>query len=160
MDANFEHEIESLYLRMYDMLLVYAKANLENNVLAEEAVQETFVIACRKPEALCSSERPEGWLVNTLKYVIRNMKRQRAAALDCMLSYLSIYMTVKQIDENTLSLNALYDDVCKTEEFKLIKELAVDKRSIAEMAIDRGISIPACKKRVQRAKEFLRKKIE
>lgn len=160
MDAHFESEIESLYLRMYDMLFVYAKANLANSILAEEAVQETFVIACRKPEALCFSERPEGWLVNTLKYVISNMRRQQAAAMDCMLSYLSLYLTAQQIEENTISLNTLYDDVCKTEEFKLIKELAVDKRSIAEMAFDRGISVPACKKRVQRAKEFLRKKIE
>jgi len=37
--------------------------------------------------------------------------------------------------------------------------MAVNGRSHKEMAESRGISVNACKKRVQRAKEVLRKKI-
>ena len=46
------------------------------------------------------------------------------------------------------------------EEFQLLKEMAVDGKSHLEMAQARGISVNACKKRVQRAKEVLQKKIK
>ena len=38
--------IEKLYYEMYDLLLGYAQWALENDALAEEAVQETFQTAC------------------------------------------------------------------------------------------------------------------
>lgn len=40
--------IEKLYLQMYTRLFAYARSSLPNDALAEEAVQETFVIACQK----------------------------------------------------------------------------------------------------------------
>lgn len=72
--------ITELYMRMYDFLLDYAEIRLENYSLAEEAVQETFKIACLKQDALCNGVRPEGWLVNTLKNVISNMRRNQETA--------------------------------------------------------------------------------
>ena len=45
--------ISELYLEMFDKLIVYAHSSLENDALAEEAVQETFRIACQSPEKLC-----------------------------------------------------------------------------------------------------------
>jgi DNA-directed RNA polymerase specialized sigma24 family protein len=62
--------------------------------------------------------------------------------------------------EDKLELRLLYEDVFNTEDFQLIKELAVDGKSHLEMAQARGISVSACKKRVQRAKEKLWKKMK
>ena len=53
----------------------------------------------------------------------------------------------------------MYGKVAQLEEFQLLKEMAVDGLSHLEMAQKRGISVDACKKRVQRAKKFLQKKI-
>ena len=61
--------------------------------------------------------------------------------------------------QDAKNFNAFYDDIADTEEFKLLKEMAIDGRSYLEMADSRNISIDACRKRVQRAKETLRKKI-
>ena len=74
MKARYSKEIDRLYLQMYSMLFEYARSSLSSDALAEEAVQDTFIIACQKPEALCESPNPEGWLVNTLKNVLSNVR--------------------------------------------------------------------------------------
>lgn len=157
---NPEHsaQIEKLYLEMYDMLYAYARCSFAEESLAEEAVQETFRIACQKPEQLCGSENPKGWLVNTLKFTIRNLKRSRE----------SMQQLLAQVGQNEpaaysedrLPLDLMYEDLSNTEEFKLLVEMAIDGKSHLEMANARGISVNACKKRVQRAKETLQKKMK
>ena len=158
MNSEYSEKIEQLYLEMYDMLITYARCSFEEESLAEEAVQETFQIACQKPDKLCESVNPKGWLVNTLKFTIRNMKRGRECARQILSSYLITQNECIAFSEDKLSLQLLYEDISYTEEFKLIKEMAIDGRSHLEMAKARGISVSACKKRVQRAKEILQKK--
>ena len=63
------------------------------------------------------------------------------------------------ISQDKVRLEILYENVAGSDEFQLLKEMAVDGRSHLEMAEKRGISVSACKKRVQRAKEYLRKKL-
>lgn len=59
MDSAQSDQIEALYLQMYPKLLRYARATLPE-ALAEEAVQETFRIACSKPDAVLHSANPPG----------------------------------------------------------------------------------------------------
>ena len=53
MSLNQEEEkyIEQLYREMYTRLCFYAKNALGSRTLAEEAVQDTFRIACIKPDS-------------------------------------------------------------------------------------------------------------
>jgi len=53
MNAQQHREIEKLYVEMYELLLAYARSSLKNEALAEEAVQETFRIACRVSHLTC-----------------------------------------------------------------------------------------------------------
>lgn len=158
MTSDQRKRIEEFYLEMYDRLFIYARSALDNESLAEEAIQETFRIVCMKPEDLLSSPNPKGWIVNTLKYTIQNMKRSRDKANVLLTQYLAANSSVAFF-EDRISLEVTYENVARSEEFSLIKEMAVDGRSHLEMAQSRGISVAACKKRVQRAKEFLRRKI-
>ena len=139
MTSDQHKRIEVFYLEMYDQLFLYAQNALKNESLAEEAIQETFRIVCTKPEDFLSSPNPKGWIINTLKYTMQNMRRNR--------------------DRTNALLKVTYENVAHSEEFRLIKEMAVEGKSHLEMAQSRGISVAACKKRVQRAKEFLRRKI-
>ncbi len=159
MKILYSKQIEQLYLQMFNMLFEYARSTLSNDALAEEAVQETFRIACQKPEALCASPNPEGWLVNTLKYVLRNMERSRNIANRILCGYFAANITELTATNDRVGVELLYDDIADTEEFKLLKEMAIDGRTYLEMADARRISIAACRKRVQRAKETLRKKM-
>lgn len=160
MDARYSTEIERLYLQMYHLLFEYARSCLPNDSLAEEAVQETFYIACQKPESVCTSPKPEGWLVNTLKFVISNMRRSRLTADRILREYLALQISkIKEYDDG-MAIEILYEDIVHLDEFRLLKEMAVEGKTHLEMAQSRGISVEACRKRVQRAKETLRKKLE
>lgn len=150
--------IEKLYLEMFDMLMAYARASLENEALAEEAVQETFRIACLKPDDLMTCPNPKGWIINTLKYTIQNSRRSRDKAVILLTEYMASH-NEEAFSEDHVSLDVTYGNIAQTDEFQLIKELALEGRSHLEMAQKRGISVSACKKRVQRAKEFLKKRI-
>lgn len=152
-------KIERLYTEMYDFLMSYSLSALPNESLAEEAVQETFRIVCMKPEALFASPNPRGWLLNTLKYTISNTKRSCISATRLMAAYTISQDPDMLVSEDSIRLELMYQDIAETEEFQLIREMAVDGRSHLEMAQKRGITVAACKKRVQRAKEFLRKKL-
>lgn len=159
MTAEQKKMIGELYQEMYDKLMVYARVNLGSEPLAEEALQEAFHIACLKPESLCGSANPQGWVVNTLKNTIRNMKRNRATAKRIVETYMMTQLPELSITEDRINPNVLYENVADTEAFRLLSEMAIEGRSYEEMARSRGITVSACKKRVQRAKETLRRKI-
>lgn len=160
MNPEYSRQIEQLYLEMFDKLISYARYAFREECLAEEAVQEAFRIACQKPDQLCESANPKGWLVNTLKFTILNMKRNRGHAQQILSSYIFDQKDRIGFSEDKLSLQLMYEDISDLEEFMLIKEMVIDGRSYLEMANARGISVSACKKRVQRAKERLQKKMK
>lgn len=159
MTAEQKDFIEQLYLELYDRLRIYACTALENEALAEEAVQETFRTACMKPEELYQSPNPRGWLYQTLKNTIRNTQKTRANAKRFLTDFTATRGCDIACSEDRIRLETIYGELSCSEEFRLLKEFAVDGMSHLEMATKRGISVEACKKRVQRAKEFLRKKI-
>ena len=159
MNAEQHQKIEQLYHEMFDKMKTYACCSIDSEAIAEEAVQETFRIACQKSEQLCESVNPRGWLMQTLKYTIANIKRNREAVKRIMMRYMMAHDMDATISEDLLYLNVLCDNVSDTEEFKLLAEMVIEGRSYLEMAASRNISVAACKKRVQRAKEVLRKKL-
>lgn len=158
MQEQLLSEIEALYVKQYDMLFTYAMRILKNGALAEEAVQETFRIACQKADVLYKSENKEGWLLNTLKNVILNMEKMQLRASRRLTEYTTLLAGFPE-SNNSIDLDVLYKDIASSEEYILIKELVLEQKSIRELAESRGISIAACKKRVQRAKQVLRKRL-
>lgn len=160
MNARYSKEIDHLYLQMYPLLFEYARSSLSNDALAEEAVQDAFIIACQKAEALCNSPNPEGWLVNALKNVLSNTIRSQNIARRILLDYFASNISDISVSNDRVGLEILYDDIADLEEFKLVKERAVDGKSYLEMAQERGISVRTCHKRVERAKKLLQKKIQ
>lgn len=160
MNDHQSKQIERLYLQMYDMLMTYARANEESEELAEEAVQEAFRIACQEPEKLCGSPNPEGWVFLTLRNVIRNNRKQRARLRIFLEEYVAGQVKEAAFSVDQINVELLYQNVAGSEAFKILSEMIYEGKSHAEMARDRGISVNACKKKVQRAKEELKKKIE
>lgn len=154
------NRIEELYYEMFDMLMAYARSALGSEAQAEEAVQETFRVACQRPEQVCESVNPQGWLVQTLKYTIRNIKSSQLSARRLLEKYMENRGQESSFSEDHLDLHILYENVSHTEEFKLLTEMVIEGRSHLEMAERRGISVDACKKRAQRAREKLRTKIK
>lgn len=158
--GNQRRAIEKYYQEMFYQLSAYAQSALNDRSLAEEAVQDTFRIACAKADSFLSSPNPKGWLLNTLKNVIHNTIRSRA-----YLSNLVVFSM--DFDENMVSeepdapdIDILYSDLADNEDYRLLKKIALDKCTMLEAAKELGISVEACKKRVQRAKKKLKKHFE
>ena len=148
--------IEQLYHELFAPLTMYARSVLQNAELAEEAVQDTFRIACAKPEALCTSPNPKGWLLNTLKYVLRNMTRSQARAVRLVSA---VSQDLEPVNTDREDLSILYGTLSQTEEFRLLQGIA-DGKTVLELAQERNISLEACKKRIQRARKYLQKKLQ
>ena len=159
MNARQRLEIERLYFELFEQMRIYAVSALENEALAEEAVQETFRIACMKPEQLCDSPNPKGWLFNTLKYVIQNTRKIRNRATNLLAEYTAHREVSPQWSVDVIDPDILYEDVLNSEEYQLLKAYALEGKSLLELAQERGITLNACKKRLQRAKEMLKHKI-
>lgn len=60
-------------------------------------------------------------------------------------------------NSDVLDIDFMYSDLTNSEDYKLLKKIALDKYSMLEAAKEMGISVEACKKRVQRAKKKLKK---
>ena len=160
LDDNQRKMVEKFYIEMYHPLSAYAQSTLFDRTLAEEAVQDTFRIACAKINDFLSSPNPKGWLLNTLKYVISNMIRSRSRLNKMIVSSIDFIENTSISDMNTLDIDILYSDIANSDEYKLLKRLALNNSTMLEIAQELGITVEACKKRVQRARIKLKKQIE
>ena len=153
-------KIDQLYREMRDSLLTYAHITLKNPALAEEAVQETFRIACSKSDGMLSSASPKGWLVETLRNVMRNINRSRARWNNLIVASLSLDESLLAANADDNNTDMQYSDLLPPDDYKLLKRIAIDQYTMLEASEEFGLSIEACKKRVQRAKKKLKKNLE
>lgn len=151
--------IAQLYMDMYDPLHAYAYGILGNQCLSEETVQETFRIACGKPNDLTASPNPKGWLMNTLKYVIRNAHRKRATLEKYIAAAESADLDRIVSPDHGSNVDLMYSDLVGPAEFRLLKQVIIDGYTMLEVAEELGITVEACKKRVQRAQKKMREKL-
>ena len=141
---------------MYQKLIVIANARLASMSLAEEAVQEAFCIACRKADDCLGCGNPEGWLVTTLLYVVQNMRRFAAVQAQHTV-HDPDYQAAPGVRDDYAEIE--FADLISDAEFRLFRRVALDRFTVREAAEELGISEEACKKRVQRIRAKLQKKI-
>ena len=114
-----------------------------------------------------ASENPIGWLVNALKFSIGKIKRKKeqyARTIVLMPVYLDSDDNVETSIEDIPDTNPpdedvdfLYSDLSVHKEFQLMKQYAVEDKSIKEIADEQGISINACKQKLYRCRLKLKK---
>lgn len=154
-----EAQIVKLYQEMYGRMLAYASSVLGDRNLAEEAVQDTFCIFCAKAEAALPHENPQGWLMRTLQYVMRNMQRHRAAANRLIMKSLQVEHLEELLVYDEEDVDLLYGDLAARADFQLLKRVVLDGCTMLEAAEEVGITVEACKKRIQRIRAYLKKKL-
>ena len=154
----WQSDLEQIYREMYPTLYAYALRILKDHALAEEAIQDTFCIACAKREQALSNPKPRGWLMLTLKHVMQNTLRTQRKLQKLL--FLSAGEGLPAEAPELLDVDVLFGDVSDSEDYRLLKRVALDRCSISELAQDLDISVEACKKRVQRARKRLQKKLK
>ena len=160
MNAEQRRFINELYQTLYQFLVCYADSSLNNKALAEEAVQEAFAIACSKLDHVYNSPNPKGWMVNTTAFVIKNIERRQRTDRGIIADVADYCPELIAAPEKPLDLRLQYADLANTQEFKLIYAMAVEGKSLIALAEELGISVDACKKRAERARKYLQKRIK
>ena len=155
---SWEVLIEQLYKEMYPALHAYALRILGNPSLAEESIQDAFCVACAKREQFLSSPNPRSWIMCTLKYVMQNMLRTQQKLKKLLLS-LDMGEGLSVEAPELANVDVLFGDIADSEDFRLLKRIALERCTMLEVAEELGISVESCKKRVQRARKRLQEKI-
>ena len=151
--------IDRLYFEMFESLVGYANSYLNDLHRAEELTQEVFISAVQKPQALLDSPNPKGWLYKAMWNMVQNNNRVTMRQMKLIADFLTLNGREITVSIDQPDLKIKYGALADTEEFKLIYDMAVLGKSQQEMAAERGITVVNCKKRVERAKKFLRRKL-
>lgn len=156
--------LEQLYFAHYKKLLLYALSVRQDENLASELVQDSFHEAVIHIDILMSHENPGGWLMQTLKYKMKENDRARQRDAKYLLS-LDSQLPVEpgaedQRLENTLEEEKpsplhLIRETLTPEEYQHLKRLVLDRATHAEVAEELNITVYASQKRLQRIREKL-----
>ena len=147
------------YMKKRMFLLEYAESSLHNYALSEEAVQQTFEIACIKINDFQNHPNPGGWLTKVLSFVICNIHSRQHTEHRYVIPLDEYRPDLVAAPEKPVSLRTTYGSLVDTPQFQLLYEAEVMGRSLKEIAKDLGISEDACKKRAERARKYLQKKL-
>lgn len=148
--------IESLYKKEALLLYRYAKTIFDDPFLAEEAVQEAFIIVCLNYTKLSTSPNPEGWIMNTHKNVCRNIRKKQHQYIKQLLS-LNQAENLPTHSSSTYGIENDFSTFVNSDDYALLQKIILEGYSHKDVANELNISIDACKKRLQRAKERFKK---
>ena len=137
-------------------MLRYAYAFFDNREVAEDVVQETFLVAQKRMDIVMASPNPGGWIMNTLKNIIGDVYRKRKRLLE-----LQTTLEYKQVTSESIANPRLeYEGIIGQEDLNLLIRVYCEGVKYSEIAENLGISLSACKKRIQRAKMKFKQAME
>lgn len=147
--------LEDLYREMYQKLYAYARLRLRDEQLAQEVTQDVFVLAQEKLGELRRSPNPQGWLVRAMGYAVLHAQRDRQTIEQRTVSLeeTQLIATPPEAEDEDLKKRV------SPEEWLLLRAVYCDGYSIAEAAQLCGLSLEACRKRLYRCKQRLRREM-
>lgn len=158
MTPDKEQIFTEYYRQYFNKLKIYAYSSLRNWTRAEEAAQDTFHIAWTKIDDFTSSKNPMGWLVNTLKFTIKNIKRHDNYQMKLFISLNDIgEVSGSDKAEVEIDIDGICQSVLSKEEYYLMRRIVLDNATYKEMSEELGIKLWTCQKRMQRILQKLRK---
>ena len=149
-----EHDewFDKLYTEFYAKLFKQAYYVLQNYALAEDLVEETFLVLLYKKEQLLNHPNIAGWLYKTLKNVIMNELKSSKHNLEIPLGN-------EHMDSNTYShpLEMTLPQGLTAKEREILILLYEKQLSYEDIATHLGISILNCRTRAFRAREHYKR---
>ena len=159
MTAEQDQFFTTIYKERRKPLLEYAESALGNHAMAEDAVQQAFEIGLRKIEDFQNCPKPEGWIFKSVRFVVGNMK-SRLRTERRVIAFMDDYRPdLVAAPADPLPLRAHFGDLVDLPQFRIVYEMEIQGRTLAEIAKKLGISEAACKKRAERARKDLQKKL-
>jgi len=151
--------LKKLYIEQSVNMFRYANSSLYDYYLAEEAVQETFMIAWEKIESLIKMESPVGWLFGTLKIT---MKRIKTGEYKLKRNFISTNEAITEDTPSQENLESTFfmDDVFSHDDYSILEKIYLHGYSYNELAEEMELPLSTVGMRVKRAKEKFKKNIE
>ena len=143
--------IQELYLNHYPALQRAAWNLGFRGEAVEDWLQETFLIAIRRIDALKACSSPGAYLMQILRNVIGHHLRRKKQAV--------LVMEKLQV-AGTADPATLYRGLVSDEELRLLIRFYLEGWSQKDLARELGIDMEACSKRIQRAKAHLKAAME
>jgi RNA polymerase sigma-70 factor (ECF subfamily) len=152
---------DSLYKKNALDMVRFAARLLGDEDLAKELVQEAFLVLLYKKDGLRLHPNLDGWLYITLKNLIMNEMQSSKYRLERPLSET---WGIAGKESNPFSLSEWLPEELTSEERNLLIWFYEQEFSYEEIAARLGVSVPACRTRMFRAKQkckrFLEKNFE
>ena len=139
---------------------IYAENALGNHAMAEDAVQLAFEIGWRKIEDFQNCPQPEGWIFKSLKFVVSNMKSRLRTERRVIAIVDEYRPDLVAAPADPLPLRVNFGELVDLPQFRIVYEMEIQGRTLAEIAKELGISEIACRKRAERARKDLQKMLK
>ena len=141
--------IRSAFYEYSKVLAQHAMRCVCDSKTAEQLVQDTFVVACEKPETFCTHEKPLAWLFAVLN---NKIKQEREDA------YRHSHEEYKdELDQRETQpqepLEYILPRSLDPEERELLILRCEKNWSYEQIAEYKGIRVDACRQKFQRAKK-------
>lgn len=159
MTAEQDQFFTKIYKERRKRLLEYAESTLGNYSMAEDAVQQAFEIGWRKIEDFQNCPKPEGWIFRSVEFVVSNMKNRLRTERRVIAIMDDYRPDLVAAPADPVPLRVHFGELVDLPQFQIIYEMEIQGRTLAEIAKELGISEAACKKRAERARKDLQKKL-
>ncbi len=149
--------IENFYFQNYRTLYLHANARLRCRAEAEVALQEAFLVACKKPEELMNSKNPIRWMERTIENIVKHILRERKRTADLFLPFEELVpgQEPSTLDSGSFELIAFCQSVVTKENLAFFLRIAEGSSTFARESERLGIGLHACYKRFERIREKL-----
>jgi len=159
MDRNRDRLFNNLYDRTAAGMMRYAKASFGDEHLAEDIVQETFLVVLTTLEDVVAKPNPESWAWGIFKNIVKRTRTERYKISKRLMSIDDVNTDALQVIDE-LSPDISLGGVIADEDFTVLKKLYLEGYTYKDLANDYGISESAIGMRVSRAKEKFRNKLK
>jgi len=152
---NTRHDwLEKLYHENHKDMLKLAVRIIKNFSVAEELVQETFLLLTVKTDDVVTHANPVGWLYVTLRKLLLNEMKKAKYKFEFPLLDLSERHQTSHI--NLGLYESLPSDLTSNDR-QLLTWAYEDRLSFEEMSARLNITVPACQMRLHRLKLKLKR---
>lgn len=157
MNDNREHEqFTFLYKKYYSELYYFARKVLGSDDVAEDIVQETFLVAYKKLDDLLGSPSPKGWLYKVLRHIMGDNYRNRARLAETI----RITEGIDSPTNDAVNIRLELEGTIGKDDLDILIKVYVERYTYKEVSALYGTTVDAAKKRAQRAKAKLRLELE
>lgn len=162
MNENDNVFIGDFYCRNYRTLYLHAYSMLGRRTEAEVALQEAFLVACKKPEEFTRKENPVRWMEKTIENIALHILREQKYTAALLLSFeeLTPGQEPSALIGSRFELIEFCQSVVTNDELGFFLRIAEGSSTFADEAERQGIKLITCYKRFERTREKLQKALD